>query len=131
MNSKKKLIKLIENCVDKSFVNGKIDLKKVNMFVKQFKALPKSQIIFALTQYLKGLKRVINNHTLVIESSIPLSKKELDQITSIFKKQHKIFQTNASINHKILGGIKIMIGDTIYDNSLSRKIKEVGVAITS
>ncbi|MBI2011528.1 F0F1 ATP synthase subunit delta [Candidatus Daviesbacteria bacterium] len=127
----KRLLNLVRKAVDASFKDGKLQEKKAKDLIVDFKKLDKAQAIFALKEYLRGLKRMVNKNTLIVESAISLSSPDLSKIKKEISKDFKVSQTKQVINLTILGGIKVKLGDVILDNSLISKIKEVGRAIAS
>lgn len=131
MKKNNRLIKVVNLAVEQSFEKDKLSIKNVNLMVKSFKKLAATDAVFTLNQYLKGLKRKVLEKTLVIESATKLSSQELKNIEKTFSKTTKILAVKNKIDPSLLGGIKVKIGDIVYDNSLTRKIKQVGEAIRS
>lgn len=131
MKKDKFLKRLVEQAVIAGFKDGKLVSGKVQNFIKSFKTLPRYKAIFALTQYLKGIKMELNKHSLVVESTIPLSVDEEKKIINKMKKNYSLFSYHFSINPALLGGLRIKIGDTVFDNSIETRIKEVKQAIAS
>lgn len=127
--NKKYLNKIIERAVSASFDNGKLNAKVVNQLVKSFKEMHLSSAIYTLSGYLKGLKRLLSQYTLEVESVIPLSR---EQMSAVLKKMNKLFtitQTKVTINPNILGGLKIRVGDTVLDYSVRNKLNQISEAI--
>ena len=62
-----------------------------------------------------------------ISSKIKLTKKETDEIEEFIKKRYKAKNviTEFEIDEKLLGGIKIEVGDEIIDTTLKNKIKKL------
>lgn len=130
MKSNKELTKTVTKLVENSFSDGKIIEKNVTAAIKLLKSLPSSQSIFAMTEFLKGLKRQERKYTLQIETVIPLSFNQLSKIKKIVERKHQITKVLVNINPEILGGFKLRIGDEIWDESILGKIQQVKEVIS-
>lgn len=142
MKKNKQLDKSINLLLDNSFKDGIICESNVIKSIKILKSMPKFLAIEALSKYLSGLKRLQRQHTLYIETVIPLNTPQLTQIKTIVEKkailgraglpagrQVKITKVISSINTELLGGFKLKIGDEIWDESFVSKINQVKEAI--
>lgn len=129
MKSIKRLKKIVHQYLKESFKHDRLDQKRVLNFVKAFKKLSKAQAIYCLTEYLKGLKSIIDKHTLYIESVTPLSKLEVSQVKKFITKDHQAAVVKIATAFSLLGGLRIKIGDTILDSSISTKIEKIGEMI--
>lgn len=129
MKKDKQLLKLIEDLVDLSFKEGKIVESKVVLSIKVLKKLPTSKAIFAMSEYLKGIKRKEREHTMYIETTIPLSPSQIKKAKSIVEKRVRISKVLVNINPQILGGFKLRVGDEIFDESVLGKINQVKEAV--
>src|SRR5258708_23047041 len=129
MIAKRKLQQLADKAVKASFDKGSIDEKKAKDFISVLKNLPKSEAIFVLQAFIKGIKRQIEDATLVVESASDLSKEELRQIQKEFMKNHFIADIRVVLNPRLLGGLRIKIADFVYDYSLENKVQQLKGAI--
>ena len=118
---KKAVYKLVESCIEKDSVNE----KKVLGAVEQLQKLPRSMMFVYLTEFYKILKKRINDSTLLVESVVGLSDKTLDEIGDIVKKDFRVVAVTSSINPAILGGLKVTIGDTVFDSSIKRNLMQL------
>lgn len=130
MKRNKLLHKTISKLVKVSFKDGRIIESQVTKSIKVLKTLPKYQAIEALSEYLKGLKRRMRQHTVYIETVIPLSSTQLKKIKKMVEKKVKITKVVTNINSEILGGFKLRVGDEIWDESILSKINQVKEAIS-
>lgn len=121
----KQLKKVIEKLINESFLDGKIIESRLTQVIKAFKTLPKHKSIFALTEYLKGLKRKERQHTMIVETTFPLSPIQISKCKKIVDKKFKITKVIAKIDPEILGGFRLKIGDEVWDQSLLGKINEI------
>lgn len=126
----KQLKKVVAKLMELSFKDGKMIESQVSKAIKVLKGLPKYQAIESLTEYLKELKRLQRQHTMIVESSTPLSQGQIKKIKKIMQKRTNITKIVTNINPEILGGFKLKVGDEIWDESLLGKITQLKEAIT-
>lgn len=129
MKKDRQLLKLVNDLLEISFADGKIVEKNVAKTIKVLKSLPASKSIFALSEYLKRLKRKEREHTMYIETAIPLSDSQVNEMKKIMEKKIRITKVLVNMNPEILGGFKLKIGDQIWDESILGKIGQVKEAI--
>lgn len=125
----KELLKTVRKLVEVCFSDGKIIEREVAKAIKALKILPRSQSIFALSEFLKELKRKEREHTMYVETAISLSPTTVSKMRKIIEKKIKITKVLVNINPEILGGFKLKIGDEIWDESILGKIGQVKEAI--
>ena len=132
MKTNKQLAKTIDDLMKTAFTSdGALDQKQVENHVKALKNLPTPDSIIALSAYLRRIKFELNKTTLEIETSIPLSQSQIKQITDAIKADHQISAVKSTINPSILGGLRVKIGDVVYDDSIARRILQLGEEIRS
>lgn len=117
--------KMINKLAKASFKDCRIIESNVIRSIKLLKMQPKSQAIPALCEYLKSLKMIQRNHTLYIETVAPLSTNQLNKIKKIVEKKTKITKIVTRINPEILGGLKLQVGDEVWDESVLAKLNQV------
>lgn len=125
MKANKLLVKIANQAVEASFVKGSLDQKKVTSFLTQFKKLDHAQAIVVFKTFHKGLKRKLSEQTLVIESASPLSTTEINQIKSRFSKDFSLSSVESQVTPSLLGGVKVKIGDNVFDLSVSKRIEQL------
>lgn len=126
MKKDKRIIKIIDELVASSFnKNGELREDKVQSYTKALGNLPGVFSLFILSEYVSRLKRELNNKTLRIESVIPLDGDETNVIYDSFKQDDTIVSIAQEINPSILGGIRVTLGDVVYDDTLSGKIVQL------
>lgn len=129
MTDKKQLDKIVDKAVDASFKNSKLDEVIVMSLVKKFKSMHLTASIYTLSKYVKGLKRLLAQQTMVIESVIPLSPTQISKVKGKLTKLFTINKTEVTINPDILGGLRIKVGDTVLDYSVRSKLNQIKEAI--
>ena len=129
MKKNKELKKLVGRYCKFCFVDGQVDERKVERVIKDLKSLPRSQAIFAISEFLNLLKKQKGQTTLLIESSIPLPKPQSNYIAGKLKKHFLVTEAKNIVNPTLLGGFKVRIGDTVLDYSLQNKISQLKKAV--
>ncbi|MCL4366403.1 F0F1 ATP synthase subunit delta [Patescibacteria group bacterium] len=119
------MLKIVKHLVEKSFSDGRIIEGEVTKSIKTLKSLPRSQAIFAMSEFLKELRRKEREHTMIIETTISLSLAQINKMKKIVEKKVRITKVLVNINPEILGGFKLRIGDKIWDESVLGKIIQV------
>jgi F0F1-type ATP synthase delta subunit len=131
MKKSKKLLNLVRKMVADSYKDGGLLESKVKSYTARIKKFNLPQAIFILKEYIKELKRVQSGKTLEIETATPLSSLQVSKIKSEFGKELQIVETNVIINPSLMGGLKVRLGDMIYDDTVTAKIQQIGGAIRS
>lgn len=126
MKKNKALKKLVEKCVGSCCKEGRIDGTKALKIIKDLKSLSLEDAVYSISEFLRELKKQKNKHLLTIESAIPLSKIDLDKIYRKFSKEFKVSEVNNTTNPNLYGGLKIKVGDIVYDDSIQNRIKKLG-----
>ncbi len=129
MKVSKSLKKLIDRAVGNSFSDSGLKTDIVKKYVTAFKKMNLSDSIQTLTLYSRGLKRVMEEHTLFIESAGEMTGQQVKEIQDTFTKGFKLYNVETKLNPSLLGGIKVKMGDLIFDYSLKSKINQVKEAI--
>lgn len=125
MKNKKRVYRMVGFALNGSFTNGKLSYSKIEKIIAEFKKLPTSQAITYLTEYLKALKRKIDQSVLYIESAQPLSTEQKNKITRAFRKNNTITQTMVKINPSLFGGVLIKLSDMVYEDTLNSRITQL------
>lgn len=129
MKKSKQIQKVITKLVKASFKEGKLLESQVIKSIKILKGQSTLEAIWVMSKYLKELKSKQREHTMFIETTVPLSINQLKRIKKIVEKKVKITKVVTNINHEILGGFKLQVGDEVWDESILGKIDQVKEAI--
>lgn len=129
MKSIKTIKKQAIKAAQLSFKGGKLDEVVVRKFIKAFKGLPLGESILTLNQYMKALRSGVNKTTLTVESVVSIPKADIKELSSVLGKQYQILETREELNPSLLGGVKVRIGDVIFDNSIKARISQVKEAL--
>lgn len=107
-----------------SFKGDVLDESIAKKFIKEFKKLPLNEAVLSLKYYLRAVKSELSRSTLLIESAVALSSAQIKEIENSFKTKN-INETKTQLSPSILGGVKVRIGDVIFDNSVRSRINQV------
>lgn len=129
MKKNKRVLKLVEKCVGVCCREGKVNAQKASRTLKLLKSFSTDRAIFAISEFLKGIKKQKDQYLLVVESNTKLSQTEINKFAKILKKDHIFSEVRNVVNPSLLGGLRIKIGDNIHDYSLKGKIAQLGGAI--
>lgn len=129
MKSLKSLRKQAMKAAGLSFKAGELNESVARKFIKSFKALPLGESVPSLNYYLRAIKREVDKTTLTIFSASKITTAQEKVLENDFKKNYKILKTQSEIVPWILGGVKVKIGDVIYDNSLRARVNQVKEAL--
>lgn len=131
MKNRKLLLKLVQKSVEQSFEKGKIDEKRARGFIETFKKLSLNESIFCLETYQKLLKQELSKSEAIVYSAIKLSTEEQKKILKKLNSELLILNSDFKIDPSLLGGIKVKIGDIIFDDTVKSKINTVKEVISS
>lgn len=130
MKNKKQIKKLVRKMIDESVKDGVLQEKKVLTFIREIRKLHLAKALYLLNEYKKALELEISRHTLVIESTMKLSKEQLNNIEGELKNMGKIVKTENRINPDLIAGVRIKLADFIFDDSIKSRINQLkGVII--
>ncbi len=129
MKKNKKLDKAIKQAVRASFKNSNLDEPRVKTFVKIFSSLNVLDARYCLRNYLNKLRTEINSRTLIIESPVPLSKPQINILKRDYQKTFAVSAVNTTINPSLISGLKVIIGDNVFEDSLNSRINQLKQAI--
>ena len=130
MKSIKTIKKQAIKAAEMSFKNGDLDESVARKFIKAFKGLPLNESVLTLNHYLRAIRSGLSKTTLLIESAASLTSTQVKDIEVSFK-GNKINETRTQLSPSLLGGVKVRIGDVIFDNSVRSRINQVKEALAS
>ena len=125
MKQKTRLKKMAAKYVNYAYKDDRADESIILKVLAELKSMPRTQAIYIISKFLKGVRRRKDETTLLIESAIPLSKPQLDLIEKKLKRDFVITETKNIVNLSVLGGFKVTIGDRVLDYSLGGKISQL------
>lgn len=124
--SKKEGVKVAKKMYLTSFSNQQVDIIRVRKNIQTVKTKFKSDALSVLKSYLKLLKAHSAKETIIIEAAGKLHPRYIGDIKSHFEKNEgKSLQVKQLSNPKLLGGIRVSLGDTQWDYSARGKIEKI------
>lgn len=129
MRNKRKLKKLAAKYAIHAVRGEKADTDRVTKMMGDLKSLPRSQAIYIISKFLKGVRKRKGATTLIIESAVALSKNQIQKIIKKLKKEFTITDVKTIIEPSLLGGFRVTIGDTVLDFSLKGKLSQLREAL--
>lgn len=129
MKKNTSLQKVVVQLVKVSFIKGELNPAKVKSIVNTLKTLSVGNAINSLSLYLNLLKGELDKSRLIIETPVKLSQEKIDEITEIIQKQNQVTETEIIIKPELLGGLRIRIGDKVFEDSISDRIAQIGRVI--
>lgn len=129
MKTRKQIESIVDKGVKACFKDDKLLDKKALGFVNLFKSQPKMEAIKFLSEFLKRMRVALNSTSMLVESTIPLSKKQKDIIKRKFSLRFTITNSEFKLNPQLLGGLRVKVGDHIYDDSIRSRIYQIKEAI--
>ncbi|HEX7456087.1 MAG TPA: F0F1 ATP synthase subunit delta [Candidatus Nanoarchaeia archaeon] len=124
--SKKENLKIAKKLFLTSFTRGELDATKVRKNTRLAKAKFKSDALSILKSYLNLLKQYLAKETLTIEAAGKLHLHHIQDIKNRFEKiEGRTLNVSVSPNPKLLGGLRVSLGDTQWDYSTKGRITKM------
>ena len=106
-----------------SFSDSELDKAKIQRVVELIKKEPRAKAVGVLSTYLALIKNFIKKETLLVEAVANVSPTYLNKIKNYFEgKMKRRLNVEVRENPSLLGGVKIIIGDTAWDLSVKGRI---------
>lgn len=131
MIKNRKLDSLIKQALVQSVDKGKLMEPQIKAFTKSFSTLSRGQAIYCLSKYLKLLTKKMTSNVLEIETPVRLQSAEINEISESFSTDYPFQEVKVTINPAILGGLRIRIGDDIYEDSINSKVAQLKKTLVS
>ena len=128
MKHNKQLDQLVKFAYRQSLNGDNVDNSVASRAIKALSSLPTANAIYCLKLYQKLIAKFINQHTLTIESGSKLTTDEVKAITKTYQ-QFSIHQTQVETNPSLLAGLRIKIGDNVFEDSIQSRIQQLGVTV--
>lgn len=124
MRYSKKDLKMAKAIFENCLKEGKVDEAKLLMWIPRLRQLGPKNGLRILKSLLKQVSGYYARHTLLVESAKELQPMYLDKIRLIFeKKLKKRLNIHFNKNESLIAGIKITLGDTVWDYSVNNSLK--------
>jgi F-type H+-transporting ATPase subunit delta len=108
-----------------SFTEGKLDEEKVSAMVESVLANKPRHYVDVLKDYQRLVRMEVEKRHAVIESATPLNRSVGDQILANLKARYgDDLTTEFRTNSELLGGLRIKIGDDVWDGSVRNRLNQ-------
>ncbi len=111
--------------VDKIFAKSNTNLSN---FIKLLIKERRIKLIEEMLEEYRKANRALKNEILIrIIVSSEIDDMQIDKIVQKFKKMYKVSTVKYSveINPEILGGIKVIVDNTVYDATVKRQLEQI------
>ena len=126
----KKTRKILDTMVKMSFDNeGNISEVKVRNNAGLLSGLPRPAAIAALSAYLKRIKSELDKTTLKVESPLALDKPQVEKIKDAFAARYPVSGVKLAVDSSLFGGVKVKLGDMVFDDTIKNRISQLKGAI--
>jgi F-type H+-transporting ATPase subunit delta len=126
MKSTKEARKVSRQMFRHSFTSGKLDEEKISNMVQTVLATKPRRYVDVLKDYQRLLHLEVEKRHAVIESATPLNRSLGDRIVANLKVRYgEDLTTEFRTNPELLGGLRIKIGDDVWDGSVRNRLSQL------
>lgn len=106
-------------------ISSQFNLKNLSSFIKLLvKKHRFNNFKYIEYEFNKLANEELNIHSGIVYSTIPLSKEEIALIEeAISQKEKQKVELINKIDKKLIGGVKVTLGDRVYDGSVKNKLE--------
>jgi F-type H+-transporting ATPase subunit delta len=109
-----------------SFTEGKLDKEKISHMVESLLAEKPRHYVDALKVYQRLIRLETEKRHVVIESATQLNSALANQIvTNLRARYGEDLTTEFRTNPELLGGLRIKIGDDVWDGSVQNRLRKL------
>jgi F-type H+-transporting ATPase subunit delta len=109
-----------------SFTEGKLDKEKISHMVETLLAEKPRHYVDALKDYQRLIRLETEKRHAVIESATQLNSALANQIvTNLRRRYGDDLTTEFRTNPELLGGLRIKIGDDVWDGSVKNRLHKL------
>ena len=109
-----------------SFTEGKLDKEKISHMVESLLAEKPRHYVDALKDYQRLIRLETEKRHAVIESATQLNSALANQIvTNLRRRYGEDLTTEFRTNPDLLGGLRIKIGDDVWDGSVKNRLHKL------
>jgi F-type H+-transporting ATPase subunit delta len=126
MKSTKEARKVSRQMFRHSFTLGKLDEEKISNMVQTVLATKPRRYVDVLKDYQRLLHLEVEKRHAVIESATPLNRSLGDRIVANLRARYgEDLTTEFRTNPELLGGLRIKIGDDVWDGSVKNRLNQL------
>ena len=126
MNQSEKINKLAKRLIEVSTVNGEVDTTSLWQSILKLKEKRFRHLLPLLKLLRTKVAQKVAWQTLEVTSSSPLSASALESLEKRFtQKYRKSVKVKSFIDPSLIGGLKVRIGDDVYDASITAQLNQI------
>jgi F-type H+-transporting ATPase subunit delta len=126
MKSTKEARKVSRQMFRHSFTSGELDEEKISNMVQTVLATKPRRYVDVLKDYQRLLHLEVERRHAVIESATPLNRSLGDRIVANLRARYgEDLTTEFRTNPELLGGLRIKIGDDVWDGSVRNRLNQL------
>ena len=130
MAAKKQTLQLARQLFKLSFENGQITAERVAGVLGYVEKIQPPQMVAVLKAYQRLVATELGRGQAVVEHAGAVSPSVLQAIAAqLTKKYARPVTTTAKANPALLAGLRVRIGDDIYENSVSSQLGALAEAV--
>ncbi len=106
---------------------GRLSKNMLNMVLLLISKQRTAEIPEIFNQFVQMLNETANVLDMKIIMALPLDEVQLENIREKFKKKYNAVAVNSTeiVDESLIGGIKVIIGDKVYDGSVKGRIESL------
>jgi F-type H+-transporting ATPase subunit delta len=125
MKTAKEARKISRQLLRRSFTDGKLDQEKMSEMVESVLANKPRHYVDVLKDYQRLVRLEVEKRHAIIESATPLNRSVGDQILANLRARYgEDLTTEFRTNSELLGGLRIKIGDDVWDGSVRNRLNQ-------
>jgi len=126
MKSTKEARKVSRQMFRHSFTSGKLDEEKISNMVQTVLATKPRRYVDVLKDYQRLIHLEVEKWHAIIESATPLNRSLGDRIVANLRARYgEDLTTEFRTNPELLGGLRIKIGDDVWDGSVRNRLNQL------
>ncbi|MDC3132414.1 ATP synthase F1 subunit delta [Opitutae bacterium] len=126
MDTRKKINRLAKRLISLSTVRGELNESELWQGVLRLKDSGFNQLIPLLKALRPKVSQANAWQTIEVTSPTVLSDRAIESLKNVFeKKYNRPVRVMTKLNPALIGGLKVRIGDDVYDSSVSAHLKRI------
>jgi F-type H+-transporting ATPase subunit delta len=126
MKINKEIRQLSKQLLRASFTDGQLDQGRIGALVKSLIEKKPRNYIAILDAYKRLIRLEVEKRTATIESADQLAPNVADDVVNSLKQRYGTdLTTNFVVNPELLGGMRIRIGNDVWDGSVRNRLQRL------
>jgi F-type H+-transporting ATPase subunit delta len=126
MKGSKEARKMSRQLLRNSFTDGKLDQQKISQMVNTVVTERPRFYLDVLKDYQRLVRLEVEKRQAVVESAAPLNDGLRDQVVSKLRERYgEDVSTEFRTNPELLAGLRIKIGDDVWDGSVQTRLNRL------